>query len=114
MSVVSLLCIYFCLVVSGGGARLGSPAVHNGPMGGASPRAGQRRQQAESPDPAAERGMLHCTRLFFMNHVLFFPVCCTMSCSCMCVFSMSWLFTSVLHVYRFCGIGSDAKKWFCV
>ena len=40
------------------GARLGSPAVHNGPMGGASPRAGQRRQQAESLDPSAERGML--------------------------------------------------------
>ena len=43
-------------------------------MGGASPRAGQRRQQADSPDPAAERGMLHCTSLFSMNRVLFFPV----------------------------------------
>ena len=56
-SVLSLFIMYcFCPVVSG--ARLGSPAVHNGPMGGASPRAGQRRQQAESPDPSAERGML--------------------------------------------------------
>lgn len=54
--------VYFSslLVASGGGSRLtvdrGSPAIHNGPMGGASPRAGQRRQQAESPDPSAERG----------------------------------------------------------
>ena len=53
---LSLYYVLFCPVVSG--ARLGSPAVHNGPMGGASPRAGQRRQQAESPDPSAERGML--------------------------------------------------------
>lgn len=58
---LSFFCFFFllCLVASGGGARLGSPAVHNGPMGGASPRAGQRRQQAESPDPSAERGMLY-------------------------------------------------------
>ena len=93
MSVVSLLCIYFCLVVSGGGARLGSPAVHNGPMGGASPRAGQRRQQAESPDPAAERGMLHCTRLFFMNHVLFFP----------CVlYNVMFMYVCVFNVMAVC------------
>ena len=75
--------LYFCFVVSGGGASLGSPAVHNGPMGGASPRAGQRRQQAESPDPAAERGMLHCTSPFSMNCVLFFLCAyCTISCTC--------------------------------
>ena len=80
-------------LVSGGGASLGSPAVHNGPMGGASPRAGQRRQQAESPDPAAERGMLHCTSLFFMNCVLFFPVCILyniMYMYIMCVFNNNY------------------------
>ena len=39
-----------------GASERGSPSVLNGPMGGASPRAGLRRQQAESPDPSAERG----------------------------------------------------------
>ena len=65
-----LLCLY---IATGSGSRLGvdrgSPAVHNGPVGGASPRSGQRRQQAESPDPSAERGRLLFHYLNVQVHV---------------------------------------------